>query len=71
VLEITGAELELLDEAFHGQVRPQDTLLAGLLDATVREFRHLRIGLQESTPLVATKAVQHLSGLRGGLSRKR
>jgi len=86
VLEITDADLELLDDAFAearamslrirhcepprrqiGQCEPplreiglRDTgdgwfrdLLAGLLDATFREYRHLRTGLRESTPLVA------------------
>ena len=53
MLEITDAELEPLDEAFNSPIRPQDPVLAGLLDATVREYRHLRIGLQASTPLVA------------------
>jgi hypothetical protein len=53
VLEISNAELELLDEAFRNPSRPPDALPAGLVDAAVREYRHLRIGLQESTSLVA------------------
>ena len=50
---IDTAELQLLDEEFRSQSRPLDPVLAGLLDAAVREYRHLRIGLEESTALVA------------------
>jgi hypothetical protein len=71
VLEISDADLELLDEAFAeapalsrrirqpAAPQPQSgnawfgDLLAGLLDAAFREYRHLRTGLRESTPLVA------------------
>jgi hypothetical protein len=63
VLEITDADLELLDDAFgeaqalSRQIRQRDAwfsdLLAGLLEATLREYRHLRTGLAESTSLVA------------------
>ena len=73
-LEITDADLELLDGAFaesralSRRIQQRETrretpqhdtgdawfreLLAGLLDATFREYRHLRTGLRESTPLV-------------------
>ena len=50
---IDPGELQLLDDEFRSQARPPDPLLAGLLDAAVREYRHLRIGLDESTALVA------------------
>jgi hypothetical protein len=50
---IDPAELQLLDLEFGSQPRPPEPLLAGLLAAAVREYRHLRIGLDESTSLVA------------------
>jgi len=64
--EITDADLELLDDAFAGayalsrQVRKGvdgevwfRDLLGCLLDSTVREYRHLRNGLRESTAMLA------------------
>lgn len=64
--EITDSDLELLDAAFAGawalsrQVRDGAQgevwfrdVLGGLLDATAREYRHLRSGLRESTPMLA------------------
>jgi len=53
VLGIDDSELEALDEVFQSAVRAPDPVLAGLVDAAVREYRHLRSGLRESTPLVA------------------
>lgn len=64
--EITDSDLELLDDAFaeawvlSRQVREGTggetwfrDLLGGLLDATVREYRHLRSGLRDSTAMLA------------------
>jgi len=53
VLGIAPADLALLDEAFQSAPRPEDPLLAGLLEATVREYGHLRAGLADSTAMVA------------------
>lgn len=49
----------MLDDAFaeagtlSRDIRQRNDLLAGLLEAANREYRHLRMGLRESTPLVA------------------
>ncbi len=56
-------ELELLDGAFadlrafgmdlQGQSDPLAPLLIGLLNATLREYQHLKLGLKHSTAMVA------------------
>lgn len=60
--EIPDDELQLLDSAFADvrafgmelQERPSGSarLLTGLLNGTLREYRHLRLGLQHSTSMV-------------------
>src|SRR5450432_638593 len=64
--ELTDADVELLDQAFAEvrglgvRVEECETdvvwfrdLLAGLLNSTLREYRHLKLGLRESTALLA------------------
>lgn len=64
--EITEADLALLDQGFAElrefgmEIRQRDTtdvwfrdLLADLLNATLREYQHLKIGLRTSTALLA------------------
>ena len=64
--EITEADVELVDEAF-AEVRETGfrvqecrtdgawfrELLVGLLNSTLREYQHLKLGLRKSTPLLA------------------